>query len=145
MTDHAAAHEQASASSNEEEIRRSVLSHLEHGRTYDAMHAARTLLEKQPGRRTHRFLRDTLDATAASATGLKQLKVALLSSFSIEFVQDSLVALGLLGGMRIEIYRAGFGPFRQELLVPVGALYSWSPDVVSLCVSGGGLVAVGIG
>ena len=63
------------------------------------MHAARTLLEKQPGRRTHRFLRDTLDATAASGTGLKQLKVALLSSFSIEFVQDSLVALGLLGGM----------------------------------------------
>ena len=136
MTDHAAAREQASASSNEEEIRRSVLSHLEHGRTYDAMHAARTLLEQQPGRRTHRFLRDTLDATAALATGLKQLRVALLSSFSIEFVQDSLMALGLLGGMRIEIYRAGFGTFRQELLDPDSALYAWSPDVVILAVEG---------
>jgi FkbH-like protein len=136
MTDPAAAREQTSSASSEEQIRHSVVSHLEHGRTYDAVHAARTLLEQQPGRRTHRFLRDALGATAASDTGLKHLKVALLSSFSIEFVQDSLVALGLLGGMRIEIYLAGFGTFQQELLDPASALYAWSPDVVILAVEG---------
>jgi len=136
MTEHATVREHASPASEEDDLRQSVLSHLEHGRTYEAMYAARRLLDRQPGRRTHRFLRDALTGSATSATGFKRLKVALLSSFSIEFVHDSLVALGLIAGMRIEIYQAGFGTFRQELLDAGSALYALSPDVVILGVEG---------
>jgi len=60
MTEHATVREHASPASEEDDLRQSVLSHLEHGRTYEAMYAARTLLERQHGRRTHRFLRDAL-------------------------------------------------------------------------------------
>src|SRR5438045_465265 len=119
-----------------EAIRELVLTHLRHGRTYEAIHAARTLLEQQPGRRTHRFLRDALAETAGATSGLKHVKLALLSSFSIEFLHDSLMALGFLGGMRLEIYQAGFGTFRQELLDPASDLYAWSPAAVFLGVEG---------
>jgi FkbH-like protein len=136
MTDRVTAPERARPMTEEEESRQSVLSHLRHGRTHEAVHAARMLLEQQPGRRTHRFLRDVVAATGALGSGLKHLKVALLSSFSIEFVHDSLVALSLLGGMRLEIYQSGFGTFRQELLDARSALYAWSPDVVVLAVEG---------
>ena len=46
------------------------------------------------------------------------MKVALLSSFSIEFLHDSLVAMGLLGGMRIEIYQAGLPLFDRSFSTP---------------------------
>jgi predicted enzyme involved in methoxymalonyl-ACP biosynthesis len=136
MTEHATATALPSLTSEGDNLRQSFLSQLKHGRMYEAIRVAHSLLELQPGRRTHRFLRDALDSPATAVTELKQLKVALLSSFSIEFIQDSLVALGLLGGLRIEIYKAGFGTFRQELLDAGSALYAWSPDAVVLAVEG---------
>ncbi len=136
MTDHAITRAPTGLAPEEDELREAVLSHLKGGRVHEATHAVRKLLEQQPGRRTHRFLRDALDSPETSGAELKRLKVALLSSFSIEFVHDSLMALGLLGGMRLDIHQAGFGTFRQELLDPGSALYAWSPDVVILAVEG---------
>ena len=64
------------------------------------------------------------------------VRVALLSSFSIEFVQHALRAHGFLERLNVEIYQAGFGQFRQEILDPQSNLYSFQADVVILAVEG---------
>jgi len=117
-------------------LRRDVTAHLAAGELHRAAHAARELLEREPGRRTHAFLRDCARKSAASAA-LKPVKVALLSSFSIEFLHDSLIALGFVNGLAVDVYQAGFGTFRQELLDPSSALYRETPDVIVLAVEGG--------
>ena len=118
------------------DLRNSIRSNLEQGKLFPAMQAAQSLLAQFPGRRTHRFLRDLVESPATENVELKRIKVGLLSSFSIEFLHDSLVALGLASGLRVEIYQPGFGTFRQEMLNPASALYAWAPDVVVLAVEG---------
>ena len=118
------------------ELRASLRSDLEQGKHYQTMQAVQSLLAQFPGRRTHRFLRDLAESPAAAKVELKTIRVGLLSSFSIEFLQDSLVALGLASGLKVEIYQPGFGTFRQEILNSSSALYAWAPDVVVLAVEG---------
>lgn len=118
------------------ELRELIGSELARGELYPAMQKVQVLLKRFPGRRTHRFLRDLVESPACSSATLRVIRVALLSSFSIEFLRDSLVALGLASGLKVEIYLPGFGTFRQELLDPQSALYAWKPDVVVLAVEG---------
>ncbi len=115
-------------------LRQDVTSCLAAGDLHRATHAARVLLERDPGRRTHAFLRECARKSGASSSALKPIKVALLSSFSIEFLHDSLIALGFASGLNIEIHQSGFGTFRQELLDPSSSLYRAAPDVVVLAV-----------
>src|SRR5437867_6058941 len=136
MTDNVNTEVLAVPAGGRENMRQSIHFCLRNGQTHEAIQAARTLLEREPGRRIHRFLRDALAAPDLSLAGLRPLKVALLSSFSIEFIHDSLVALGFVAGLKIDIYQAGFGTFRQELLNPASRLYAQSPDVVILAVEG---------
>lgn len=51
-----------------------------------------------------RFLRQLVDRLKPDEAGLKPFKVALVSTFAIEFIHDSLIAVGLIIGVRIEIY-----------------------------------------
>ena len=63
-------------------------------------------------------------------------RVALVSSFSIEFIHDSLIAFGFVNGLRIQIYQPGFGQINQELLDAKSGLYAFAPDVAILAIEG---------
>ena len=102
-----------------------------------AVKVARQLIDAEPGIRTFRFLRRALESCPAESIGFRPFKVALLSSFSIEFIHDALVAQGFASGLKIDIYQAGFGTFRQELLNPTAALYAAAPQAVMLAVDVG--------
>jgi predicted enzyme involved in methoxymalonyl-ACP biosynthesis len=68
--------------------------------------------------------------------GLRPFRIALLSSFSVEFIHDALIAQGLANGLRVEIHQGGFGAFRQEILNPASGLYAFRPDLAVLAVEG---------
>lgn len=118
------------------DARRSFLAALEGGDGVAATRAARTLLGKTPQGAVATFIRRAIENTPADRLPLAPLKVALLSSFSIEFIHDHLIALGFLEGLRIQIYQAGFAQFRQEILGADSGLYAFSPDAVVLALEG---------
>lgn len=124
------------ANAQPDALREQVRTLLTRGKRHEAIQAARELLAGAGGLRTWRFLAKLAADTSPEQSGLKPLRVALLSSFSIEFAQDALQAYGLTNGLRIEVYRAGFGAFRQEILDPGSGLYAFAPDVVILAVDG---------
>ncbi len=109
---------------------------LERGDTLRAIQAARALLRDESGIRQLVFIRKAVEGVLSEKLALRPFRVALLSSFSIEFIHPALVALGFLNGLRIEIFQAGFGQFRQEILNPGSGLYSFSPDAVILAIEG---------
>jgi FkbH-like protein len=134
MTDRHSKEKLPTASAASGNLREKLTASLAGGQIHQAMQAAQELLETEPGRGTHRFLRECAEASGGAPAGLKPIKVALLSSFSTEFLHDSLVAFGFAAGLQIDIYQAGFGTFRQELLNPEGALHAAATDVVILAV-----------
>lgn len=115
-------------------LRESLARHLAGGATAAAMQAARRLLELDSGVRSLRALAQSLAAFDAASLGIRPIRVALLSSFSIEFVHDALRAAGLASGLAVEIYQAPYGAFRQEILDPASGLYRFDPQAVILAV-----------
>ena len=116
-----------------DKLRHSIESCLNSGQRDSAIQAARLLMREQPSLGTWRFLRKMAERYGAQ---LIAYKVALLSSFSSEFLHDALVAQGFVNGLRLELYHGRFGAFRQELLDPASGLSAWSPDAVILAVQG---------
>ncbi len=108
---------------------------LEAGDLPHAAAAARSLIA---GSSIHQlsFVRKAIDKAPAERLGLTRLKVALLSSFSIEFLHDALVAQAFVDGFGTEIYQPAFGQFRQEIIDPASGLYRFAPDVVVLALEG---------
>ncbi len=106
------------------------------GDTYRAIRAARELLHDRGGVSQMSFLARAIEKTVNWCVPLKPLKVALLSSFSIEFAQPALITYGFLNCLGIKIYRGHFGQFRQEIIDPTSGLYTFAPDVVILAVEG---------
>lgn len=116
------------------ELRDAITERLDAGAMWAAVQSARQLLEAEPGVRTNRFLRKAIDSRRAESMGFRPFKVALLSSFSIEFIHDALIAHGFASALKVEIYQAPFGAFRQELLEAASGLYAATPDAVVLAV-----------
>ena len=109
---------------------------LSAGDRHKAIQAARNLTTAEARARHVSFLVGALGKTDLSALGLKKLRVALLSSFSIEFLRPHLILDAFLSGIQAEVYLAGFGQFQQEIRNPASGLYSFVPDVVILAVEG---------
>jgi FkbH-like protein len=109
---------------------------LDAGDVHDAQRAARILLAINPQAAAATFIRLALEKAPPERLPLAPLRVALLSSFSIEFIHDSLIALGFLEGLRIQVYQPAYGQFRQEILNADSGLYKFSPDAVILAVEG---------
>lgn len=127
----------ASGPEAEQPDRRAVIrASLESGSAQAAMQNARLLLQEQPSLPNFRSLRQLVDGLQPDAIGVRPLKVALLSSFSIEFIHDSLIAFGFANGLRLQIYQPGFGLIRQEMLDPKSGLYAFAPDVTILAIEG---------
>jgi FkbH-like protein len=100
-----------------------------------AMRHARTLLRDDPSMRQFAHVRRAASSLRGDGK-LKPYKVALASSFSIEFVHDPLAAHAFTEGFDLSIYQAGFDQYRQELLNPGGGLYRFAPDLVILAIEG---------
>ncbi|MBI2527068.1 MAG: HAD-IIIC family phosphatase [Candidatus Rokubacteria bacterium] len=118
------------------EARRALRAALDGSDLAAARRAARTLLGQPSQGAAAAFIRRAIENAAAERLGLAPLRVALLSSFSIEFIHDLLIALGFLEGLHLQIHQAGFSQFRQELLGADSGLYAFSPDVVVLALEG---------
>ncbi len=112
------------------------LKSLERGDISSARQAARLLLQSDAGSSVCSFLRRALAASGQKLSMLQPLRVGLLSSFSSEFLHDPIEIYAFLDGIRVEIYQAGFGQYRQEILDATSGLYAWNPDVVILAVEG---------
>ena len=126
----------SSASDVDRSLRLTAVAALETDSTVRAVQAARDLLLASPGIRSARALRSALNAHRSRHPGLKPVRVALLSSFSSEFLHDHLIAWGLASGLQVDLYQAGFGMFRQEILDPGSGLYRDAPDVAIIAVEG---------
>ena len=101
---------------NKPDLRAAVRLSLDAGAVLAAMQTARQLLQEQPTLLNFRFLRQLVDALPNEETPLKAYRVALVSSFSIEFIHDSLIAFGFTNGLHIKVYHPGFGQIKVELL-----------------------------
>ena len=123
-----------------DEPRRAFQASLDAGDVTATMRSGQNLLGGNPQAGTARFIRRAMEKTFAGHPALAPLRVALLSSFSIEFVHDLLIAHGFVEGLRIELYQAGFGQFRQDILNSASGLYAFDPHVVILAVEGKDLV-----
>ena len=110
--------------------------HLAEGRMLAAVESARLLLNEQASILNQRLVRQSVDNFAPAVSELKPLKIALLSSFSIDFIHDALIAQGFANGLRVEIYQPGFGQIRQEILNPQSGLYTFAADVSIIAVEG---------
>ena len=110
------------------------------GRT---VQAARRLIEADASAGTLRFLARIADDAQEDQLALRPFKVALLSSFSIDFVRDALVAEGLANGLRLEVYCGPFGSFRQEIHDPASGLYRFAAQAVVLAVEADAWVPAG--
>jgi len=98
--------------------------------------AAQVLLKADGSRQNHRFLRNAIGRADSRTSGLRPYTIALLSSFSIEFLHDALIAMGIAHGLAITIQQSGFNTFRQDLLDGESSLYKAKPDLVVLAVEG---------
>jgi FkbH-like protein len=116
--------------------RNDFIAALEAGDKFAAMWFARVLLAEDPGLSQFSFIDRELKKVPRGKLGLKFLKVALLSSFSIEFIKKPLTVLCFVNGIEAEIYLSSFGQFQQEILNPGSGLYSFAPHVVILSVEG---------
>ena len=123
-----------------DDVRSAFRAGVDTGDLATAVRAARALLGKNPSPSAASFIRRALEKAPSDRLPLAPLRVALLSSFSIEFIHDVLIALGFLEGLRIQIYQAGFGQFRQEILNSDSGLYAFSPNAVVLALEGKDLV-----
>ena len=105
-----------------------------------AVLAARTFLGQRPPLHQLSFVRRAVAKLPPERFGLVPLRVALLSSFSVEFLHDPLMALAFLDGLHIDLFQPGFGQFRQEILDPASGLNTHRPDVAILAIEGKDLV-----
>lgn len=73
---------------------------------------------------------------AGALRGLRAARVAVLASYSSEFLQDALITAFFLRGIAAEIYQPPFNNFRQEILDPDSGLYRFAPDAAILSALG---------
>ena len=106
------------------------------GDYYQARQAVVDLLEENASGRVLRVIAGLVKRHSDILAGAKPAKIALLSSYSAEFLDDALVVACFLKGVTPELYQAAFNQFRQEILDPGSSLYSFSPDAVILSVLG---------
>ena len=118
------------------EERERFIKAIDRGDVRVASRSARALLSGDCGSSVWSVIRKAVSKLAQSQEGLHPLRVALLSSFSSEFLHDPIIAYAFRDGVRVEVYQAGFAQYRQEILDGNSGLYRWKPDVAVLAVEG---------
>jgi FkbH-like protein len=103
---------------------------------YGAQRAAADLLAQNASGRALRLIARAVKQEGSILAGLKPAKIAVLSSYSSEFLHDALIAALFLRGVAATLYQPGFSQFRQEILDSRSGLYGFGPDAVLLSVLG---------
>ena len=67
-----------------------------------------------------------------AASGLGQVRLAVLSASTIDHLLPPIRVAGLRHGLRIETQAATYGQYRQELLDPASQTHAFRPDTVLL-------------
>ncbi|MBF0339974.1 MAG: HAD family hydrolase [Magnetococcales bacterium] len=116
--------------------RQRFLESLRNQQGHATRQAALTYLQESPEAGRWRVVANAARTLAEGDLELKTLRVAILASFSSEFMQDTLQALGLAHGMRILLYSGGFAQYAAEILDPASGLYAFRPDAVILAIEG---------
>ncbi|RJQ69646.1 MAG: HAD-IIIC family phosphatase [Desulfobacteraceae bacterium] len=80
--------------------------------------------------RISKSIKDECDA--AGAGDLKPLKIAFLSSYSIQFVEPFVMVEGARARLAVKSFFGEFGQLEQELLDSRSRLYQFKPDVLVL-------------
>jgi HAD superfamily phosphatase (TIGR01681 family) len=109
---------------------------LRAGNFYGARQLAADLLAQNGSGRTLRFIATLVERYRPALVACRPARIAVLSSYSSEFLHDALVVACFLKGMIPEIYQAPFNQFRQEILDPCSGLYAFAPNTVILSVLG---------
>ena len=78
------------------------------------------------------YARVARELRAAGLPGATPVRVALLASHSLQFVDPFLVVEGYKRALGVTTYFGAFGQFEQELADPAGPLYQFAPGVVIL-------------
>jgi FkbH-like protein len=71
---------------------------------------------------------------------LKRLRVAVLSSATINHLAPGIRVAGVRRGFYFDVFAGGFGQYRQELMQPSSRLREFAPDIVVLSLSARPLV-----
>ncbi len=122
------------------DLRAKWLHATEQNLTYESMALAHQYLTTGTDGGRWRFVRQVVEKLPEGALGLKPMRVALLASFSIQFADDTLIALGFAHGLRITTYHSGFAQYHQEMINPQSQLYAFQPDMVILAIEGERLI-----
>ena len=130
------AHTSNQSAKREAQLREAFSLQVQTGNRDHAIQFARLLLKEFASAKTYRYLGKVVSSESVVDFGLKPYRIALLSSFSIEFMKDALFALGVANGLLIDFYQTGFGAFRQEILNPSSGLYQKPMDLTILAVEG---------
>lgn len=118
----------------EEKLRSQISLYTKTGNRDAAVQSAQKLLEAFSSAKNFRFLRNLIEKE--TALPLLPFRIALLSTFSIEFITDALIARGFANSLRISIHLTGFGLYKQEILDPNSGLYQSQADLVILAAEG---------
>lgn len=110
------------------------------GDYYAARKAGRSLMSENAHGNVLRFLAKTIVEHHDGISPLARKKVAVLSSYSFEFIKDALIVESFLAGVFADIYQPGFNQFRQEILNPGSAMYDFEPDVIIISALGENVV-----
>lgn len=74
------------------------------------------------------------DKKRSSKRGLKGLKIAILSSFTIQGLDEILFVKCFQQGIKSKIYLAPYNQYGQEIMNPKSKLYEFNPDLVILII-----------
>lgn len=72
---------------------------------------------------------------AAGAASGKGMRLAVLGGFTTEQLTELIGLFSFMRGASVEVYRAGYGVFRQEILDPSSPLGRFCPDMIFLATS----------
>ncbi len=120
----------------DDQLRPEFSSACESGDYWKSKAAADAILKQNSSGASIRYLVGTIKQNAANFENIKNIRLALLSSYSIEFIRDALYLSFFRNGLLLDIYQPGFNQFRQEILDPDSSLYAFNPDILILSVEG---------
>lgn len=62
-------------------------------------------------------------------------KLVVLGNFATQFMVKALEALGLVNGIELSVYEAGYDQIENEIINPASEIYTFSPDSILICYS----------
>ena len=93
------------------------------GDYHQARQAVADLLAQNTSGRVLRLVARQAKRHSSAFPDLTRAKIAVLSSYSAEFLDDALIVACFLKGVVPELYQPAFNQFRQEILDPGSGLY----------------------